>query len=210
MRPIATPRRLVSPLLLLAAPRRPFAQDDPKPESAYVKLLKKAPEERMGQIVDIIGKRGDGRRPRLPLRAGDRPRRLPDPDSAQGPRGPRRRRADPRPPAQGRPRRPRPTDQAGRSEGRPGRPARRDPARGALEGRGDGRRPPRDRRVEAGRRPDPSRRLRRPRLDRRQVGPSRRSRPWPRPTGRPRSGPSPSPRSPGSTSTRPPRRPPAP
>ncbi len=34
------------------------AQDDPKPESAYVKLLKKAPEERVGQIVEIIGKRG--------------------------------------------------------------------------------------------------------------------------------------------------------
>jgi mono/diheme cytochrome c family protein len=60
MRPIATRhRRAVSPLFLLAAFAFPaFGQDEPKPESAYVKLLKKAPESRMAQIVDLIGKRG--------------------------------------------------------------------------------------------------------------------------------------------------------
>ncbi len=60
MRPIATRRRLaVSPLFLLAAVGLPaLAQDEPKPESAYVKLLKKAPEGRMAQVVDLIGKRG--------------------------------------------------------------------------------------------------------------------------------------------------------
>jgi putative heme-binding domain-containing protein len=59
MRPIATRRRhAVFPLLLAALAWPVFAQDDSKPESAYVKLLKKAPEGRMAQIVDLIGKRG--------------------------------------------------------------------------------------------------------------------------------------------------------
>jgi putative heme-binding domain-containing protein len=59
MRPIATRRRRVlAPFLLATLATPAFAQDDAKPESAYVKLLKKAPEERVGQIVDIIGKRG--------------------------------------------------------------------------------------------------------------------------------------------------------
>ena len=31
-----------------------------RPESNYVKLLKKAPEARLGPIVDIMGQRGDG------------------------------------------------------------------------------------------------------------------------------------------------------
>ncbi len=61
MWPIATPRRYVSVALLLAAfiPTGAVAQDDAKPESNYVKLLKKAPEARLGSIVAIIGKRGD-------------------------------------------------------------------------------------------------------------------------------------------------------
>ena len=59
MRPIATHlRRLLAPFLLAALAAPALAQDDAKPESAYVKLLKKAPEERVGQIVEIIGKRG--------------------------------------------------------------------------------------------------------------------------------------------------------
>jgi putative heme-binding domain-containing protein len=61
MRPIATLRRLAVPALLflpVAFARPAFSQDEPKPESAYVKLLKKAPEGRMAQIVDLIGKRG--------------------------------------------------------------------------------------------------------------------------------------------------------
>ena len=59
MRPIATlRRRVLAPILLAALSTPAFAQEGPKPEGAYVKLLKKAPEERMGQIVDIIGKRG--------------------------------------------------------------------------------------------------------------------------------------------------------
>jgi putative heme-binding domain-containing protein len=59
MRPIATRRRLaVSTPFLLAALAWPAFSQDEKPESAYVKLLKKAPEGRMAQIVDLIGKRG--------------------------------------------------------------------------------------------------------------------------------------------------------
>ena len=59
MRPIATlRRRVLAPFLLAGLAGPSFAQDGATPESAYVKLLKKAPEERMGQIVDIIGKRG--------------------------------------------------------------------------------------------------------------------------------------------------------
>ena len=54
MRPISTPRRLLAVLFLLACPSFALAQDD----SAYVKLLKKAPAERVAQVVDIIGKRG--------------------------------------------------------------------------------------------------------------------------------------------------------
>ena len=59
MRPIATlRRRVLAPFLLAGLAGPSLAQDGATPESAYVKLLKKAPEERMGQIVDIIGKRG--------------------------------------------------------------------------------------------------------------------------------------------------------
>jgi putative heme-binding domain-containing protein len=60
MRPIATQdRRAVSPWFLLALLASPaLAQDESKTESAYVKLLKKAPEGRMAQIIDLIGKRG--------------------------------------------------------------------------------------------------------------------------------------------------------
>ena len=58
MRPMSTPRRLFAALLLVSFAPPALAQDDSKPESPYIKLLKKAPEERMGQIVDIIGKRG--------------------------------------------------------------------------------------------------------------------------------------------------------
>jgi putative heme-binding domain-containing protein len=52
MRPVL----VVFLLSSLIAPAQ--AQDASKPESAYGKLLKKAPEERVGQIVEIIGKRG--------------------------------------------------------------------------------------------------------------------------------------------------------
>ena len=45
-------------LLLLGPGSSCFARDEPRPESAYVKLLKKAPEGRMVPIVDLIGKRG--------------------------------------------------------------------------------------------------------------------------------------------------------
>ncbi len=56
MRPPLWPSVLA---LIVACPfSTGFAQDESKPESAYVKLLKKAPAERVGQIVDIIGKRG--------------------------------------------------------------------------------------------------------------------------------------------------------
>jgi putative heme-binding domain-containing protein len=51
-------RRPVLLVLLLSIAGPALALDDSKSESAYVKLLKKAPEERVGQIVDIIGKRG--------------------------------------------------------------------------------------------------------------------------------------------------------
>jgi putative heme-binding domain-containing protein len=54
MRPIATSRLLA--LLLIAS--QALAQDAIKPDSAYVKLLKKAPESRLAQVVDVIGKRG--------------------------------------------------------------------------------------------------------------------------------------------------------
>jgi putative heme-binding domain-containing protein len=58
MRPILSTFCLLAALAVSAATLS-VAQDEPKPESSYVKLLKKAPEERVGQIVDIIGKRGD-------------------------------------------------------------------------------------------------------------------------------------------------------
>ena len=127
---------------------------------------------------------GGRRRPRLPLRAGrPTPEGFPPAvrlkalevlaDAALTRDAPPDRR----------PRRPRPPDPAERSEGRPGRPAGRDPAGRALEGRGDRRRPPRDRRVEGRRRADPRRGLRRHGRDRRQAGPRRRSRRWPRPIG---------------------------
>jgi putative heme-binding domain-containing protein len=56
MRPYRWPVFLALLLSCLVGPT--IAQDDAIPESAYVKLLKKAPEERVGQIVEIIGKRG--------------------------------------------------------------------------------------------------------------------------------------------------------
>ncbi len=62
MRPTATatPTRLAIAWLLLAASGLSSpAQDGAKPESNFVKLLKKAPDARKGAIVDIIGKRGD-------------------------------------------------------------------------------------------------------------------------------------------------------
>ncbi|WP_435005109.1 HEAT repeat domain-containing protein [Tundrisphaera lichenicola] len=58
MRPIASTACLFVALAATTSPC-PAAQDAPKPDSSYVKLLKKAPEARVGQIVDIIGKRGD-------------------------------------------------------------------------------------------------------------------------------------------------------
>jgi putative heme-binding domain-containing protein len=59
MRPIATRyRRAVPALFLLAIAWPTLAQDEARPESTYVKLLKKAPEGRQGPIVDLIGKRG--------------------------------------------------------------------------------------------------------------------------------------------------------
>jgi len=63
MRPIATRHRLANPasmilLAVFAIPFPCFAQNEPRPESAYVKLLKKAPEGRVAQIIDLIGKRG--------------------------------------------------------------------------------------------------------------------------------------------------------
>src|SRR5947208_14960586 len=65
MRPFATARRSrISALLvglLIAAPAA-VADDAPKAESPLVKLLKsgRAPEDRQGTIVDMIGKRGGG------------------------------------------------------------------------------------------------------------------------------------------------------
>ena len=59
MRPIADhSRRAVAPFLLFVLAASAFAQDEPRPESAYLKLLKKAPEGRMSTIIDVIGKRG--------------------------------------------------------------------------------------------------------------------------------------------------------
>lgn len=57
MRPIAPTACLLAALGAVAVPCL-AAQDDRKAESPYVKLLKKAPPERLGQIVEIIGKRG--------------------------------------------------------------------------------------------------------------------------------------------------------
>ncbi len=57
MRPHASTIRVALAVFLLAPVGR--AQDPPKPESNYVKLLKRAPDARKGPIVDIIGKRGD-------------------------------------------------------------------------------------------------------------------------------------------------------
>ncbi len=59
MRPIADPsRRIVALFLLAFLSASAFAQDEPRPESAYLKLLKKAPEGRKSTIIDVIGKRG--------------------------------------------------------------------------------------------------------------------------------------------------------
>jgi len=52
-------RPLAAILLLLAPASAPARDEPPKPESNYVKLLKKAPEARLGTIVDILGQRGD-------------------------------------------------------------------------------------------------------------------------------------------------------
>ncbi len=60
MTPTATPRRALAAATLLAALASTAAsQEASKAESNYVKLLKKAPEARIGQIVEIIGRRGD-------------------------------------------------------------------------------------------------------------------------------------------------------
>ena len=50
MRPIASTFFLLAALAASAATPS-VAQDEPKPESAYVRLLKKAPEERVGQAL---------------------------------------------------------------------------------------------------------------------------------------------------------------